>query len=93
MEVKEIRVPSFGEQLIGIDSRNEPETLVEQIKYKFAEIAELMKKNYESDRDPMKSLMFDHAVGEIISACSAVEKVITYKRYTNENVEGNQDSN
>lgn len=91
--IKEIRVPSFGERLIGIDSREEPETTQEIIKYKFAEIAELMKKNYETDRDPMKSLMFDHAIGEIISACSAVEKVITYKRYNDENVEGNQDSN
>jgi len=91
--IKEIRVPSFGERLIGIDSREEPETTQEIIKYKFAEIAELMKKNYESDRDPMKSLMFDHAIGEIISACSAVEKVITYKRYTDENVEGNESSN
>jgi len=91
--IKEIRVPSFGERLIGIDSREEPETTQEIIKYKFAEIAELMKKNYETDRDPMKSLMFDHAIGEIISACSAVEKVITYKRYTDENVEGNESSN
>lgn len=91
--IKEIRVPSFGERLIGIDSREEPETTQEIIKYKFAEIAELVKKNYESDRDPMKSLMFDHAIGEIISACAAVEKVITYKRYTDENVEGNESSN
>lgn len=88
MEIKEIRIPSFGEQLIGIDSRNEPETLVEQIKYKFAEIAELMKKNYEADRNPMKSLLFDHAVGEIVNAQMSVVKVVTYKSLEDETTEG-----
>jgi hypothetical protein len=42
-----------------------------------------MKKNYTGDnKHPLKSLLFDHAVGEIVNAQTAVVKVLTLKHYT-----------
>ena len=83
MEIKEVRIPSFGEQLIGIDTRNTPETDVEKVKHMFAELAEIMKNNYTSDnKHPLKSLLFDHAVGELVNAQMSVVKVLTIKHYT-----------
>ena len=46
-----------------------------------------MKKNYEDNRSPIKSVLFDNAISGIINGSSAVEKVLTYKHYT-ENGEG-----
>jgi hypothetical protein len=34
----------------------------------------------EGGKSPLKSLLFDHAVGEIVSAQMAVVKVITFKK-------------
>jgi hypothetical protein len=83
MEIKETRVPSFGEQLIGINIDDENTDEVTKVKKLFAEIAEIMKKNYTGDnKHPLKSLLFDHAVGEIVNAQTAVVKVLTLKHYT-----------
>lgn len=89
MEVKEIKVPSFGEQLIGVEYNPTSEDQVIKIKSMFAEIAELMKKDYtENNRHPLKSLLFDHAVGEIVNAQMAVVKLITLKHYTENETTG-----
>ena len=85
MIIKETRVPCFGEQLIGIDNRVEPDTDVIKVKLLFAEVAEIMKKNYTSESNhPLKSLLFDHAVGEIVNAQMAVVKVLKLKHYEDE---------
>jgi hypothetical protein len=42
-------------------------------------MAEILKKNYEAERGPLKSLLFDHALGELVNAQMAVVKVITLK--------------
>ena len=89
MEVKEVKVPSFGEQLIGVTYDPASEDQVIKIKSMFAEIAELMKKDYtENNRHPLKSLLFDHAVGEIVNAQMAVVKLITLKHYTEDETNG-----
>ena len=82
--IKETRMPSFGEDLMQVDVRVEPVDDVEKVKHLFAEIAEIMKKGYTHGRTPVKSLIFDHAVGEIVNAAAAVEKVLTYKSYRDE---------
>lgn len=83
MEIKETRIPSFGEQLIGISIDDENTDEVTKVKKLFAEIAEIMKKNYTGDnKHPLKSLLFDHAVGEIVNGQMAVVKVLTLKHYT-----------
>jgi len=85
--IKEVKMPSFGEDLLQIDVSYPPSNDVEKVKHLFAEIAEIMKKNYEDNRSPIKSVLFDNAISGIINGSSAVEKVLTYKHYT-ENGEG-----
>ena len=89
MEIKETKVPSFGEQLIGVSIDTPPSNEVEKIKYMFAEIAEILKNDYQSNnRHPLNSLLFDHAVGEIVSAQMPIVKLLTMKHYTDkENTE------
>jgi hypothetical protein len=78
--IKETRIPSFGEQLIGIDIDSPETDDVTKVKKLFAEVAEIMKKNYsENSKHPVKSLLFDHAVGEITNAQMSVVKVLTLK--------------
>ena len=86
--VLEQKILSFGELLIGIDfnpsvdpeisSSEDPR--VHEVKKKMAEIANLMKESYTEDmRSPVKSLLFDHAIGEVLSAQLAAVKLITFK--------------
>ena len=83
--IKETRIPSFGEQLIGIDIDSPETDDVTKVKKLFAEVAEIMKKNYtDTPKHPVKSLLFDHAVGEITNAQMSVVKVLTLKHYTDE---------
>lgn len=77
--MKETQVKNFGEDLFGIDSSIENPTDVEKVKIIFAKLAEQVKNNYEEERSPVKSLLFDHAIGELVSAQMAVVKVLTYK--------------
>jgi len=77
--MKEVKEKNFGEDLFGIDTSIENPTDAEKIKIIFAEIAERVKINYEEERSPVKSLLFDHALGELINAQMAVVKLITYK--------------
>jgi hypothetical protein len=86
--VLEQKVLSFGELLIGIDFNpsegaevsSSIDPRVDEVKKKMAEIANLMKESYTEDmRSPVKSLLFDHAIGEILSAQMAAVKLITFK--------------
>jgi hypothetical protein len=85
MSIKETHIPTFGEQLIGIDVESEQQDNVTKVKVMFAEIAEMVKKDYQGEsRHPLKSLLFDHAIGEILNAQMSVVKVLTLKHYTDE---------
>jgi hypothetical protein len=78
--IKETKIYKFGEILVGLDSENIEESVEVEIKRKFAEIAELALTNYSTtDKSPVKSLLFDHAIGEILNAQMSVVKVITFK--------------
>ena len=78
--VLEQRIASFGEILIGIELSSEDNDRVAQVKKKMVEIADIMKDAYTEDmRSPVKSLLFDHAVGEILNAQMSVVKVLTFK--------------
>lgn len=72
LEVKETRKLNFGEELMGINIDNPEDTEEYKVKLVFAELAEKIKKAYAENRSPVKSIMFDHAIGEIINAKSAV---------------------
>lgn len=77
--MKEVQLKNFGEDLFGIDTSIENPTDAEQVKIIFAELAERVKNNYEEERSPVKSLLFDHAISQLVSAQMAVVKVLTYK--------------
>ena len=93
MSIKETQIPTFGEQLIGVEFNPSGSDDVTKVKAMFAEIAEIMKKNYQTEsKHPLKSLLFDHAVGEILNAQMSVVKVLTLKHYTDE-TDGTQGTN
>lgn len=78
---EERRLPTFGEQLVGLslDNPHEDED-VQRVKLLAAEMAEILKRRYSTDAKlPVKSLLFDHAVGEILNAEMTVVKVLTLK--------------
>jgi hypothetical protein len=78
--ITETKILSFGELLVGIEFNPSNDDKVAKVKSMMAEIANLMKDQYNSEqKSPIKSLLFDHAVGEILNAQMAVVKVITFK--------------
>jgi hypothetical protein len=76
---KETRIPHFGELIAGIDPENlHKDEDVRKVKELAAQMAEILKRRYTEDtKSAAKSLLFDHAVGEIVNAQMAVVKVIT----------------
>jgi hypothetical protein len=78
--IKETKIYKFGEILVGLNSEDIEESFEVDLKRKFAEIVELTLTNYSTtDKSPIKSLLFDHAIGEILNAQMAVIKIITFK--------------
>jgi len=76
----ETKLPTFGELLVGLDFNPSGDPDVHRVKELAAEMAEILKRRYSVDeKTPVKSLLFDHAVGEILNAQMAVVKVITLK--------------
>ena len=80
ISVHDTKLLSFGEQLIGIEFSTEDDSEVFKVKKMMAEITNIMKDNYNQEmKSPVKSFLFDHAIGEIVSAQMAVVKVLTQK--------------
>jgi hypothetical protein len=79
-EMIEHKIIPFGHQLVGLDPDNLDDSEVTKVKLLAAEMAEILKSNYEAERGPLKSLLFDHALGELVNAQMAVVKVITLKK-------------
>jgi hypothetical protein len=78
---KETKILSFGELLVGSEFNPSNDDRVARVKNLMAEAANIMLEEYnEGGKTPLKSLLFDHAVGEIASAQMAVVKVITFKK-------------
>lgn len=78
--IKETKIYTFGEMLVGLDTENLEGTLEEDIRRKFGEIAEIIVQQYkEKDRTPVKSLVFEHAIGEILNAQMCVSKLLKSK--------------
>ena len=78
--VKETKILSFGEILVGIEFDSANEDKVTKVKNLMAEIANIVLEEYNAEgKSPIKSLLFDHAIGEIVSAQMAAVKVITFK--------------
>jgi len=80
LAANETKILSFGEELVGIEFNPSNDAGVAKVKELFAEAANILKDSYTtSERGAVKSLLFDHAVGELVSAQMAVVKVITFK--------------
>jgi hypothetical protein len=80
IKLNEAKVLSFGEKLVGIEFNPSNDDKVAKVKELFAEAANILKDNYTTtDGSALKSLLFDHAIGELVSAQMAVVKVITFK--------------
>jgi hypothetical protein len=78
--IKETKILSFGELLVGIEFDPTNEDKVTKVKNLMAEIAIIVLEEYNTEgKSPVKSLLFDHAIGEIVSAQMAAVKVITFK--------------
>lgn len=76
----EEKIHSFGELLVGTTLDSEETDSVTKVKKLFAEAANILKDEYaNNERSPIKSLLFDHAVGEIANAQMSIVKVITFK--------------
>ena len=77
---KETKIYSFGDILVGLDSEeiNESEQIIE-LKKTFSKLAEDLKDNYNENRSPVKSLLFDQVIGEITRTLLLSEKLLKMK--------------
>jgi hypothetical protein len=77
---KEVKVYSFGDILVGLDSEeiNESEQIIE-LRKTFSKLAEDLKDNYNENRSPVKSLLFDQVIGEITRTLLLSEKLLKMK--------------
>jgi len=80
MMIQEIKMYTFGDILVGLDSEeiNETEQIIE-IRKIFSKLAEDLKDNYNLNRSPVKSLLFDQAIGQISATQLLVEKLLKMK--------------
>jgi hypothetical protein len=80
MMIKETKIYSFGDILVGLDSEeiNESEQIIE-LRKTFSKLAEDLKDNYNENRSPVKSLLFDQAIGEITRTLLLSEKLLKMK--------------
>jgi hypothetical protein len=78
---QETKILSFGELLVGIEFNPSNDDRVAKVKSLIAEVTNIMLEEYDKEtKSPIKSLLFDHAIGELVSAQMAVVKVITFKK-------------
>lgn len=81
MELNDVKVKSFGEILAETEFSEANDDTVSKVRRMIAELANIVKDDYNTGyKSPVKSLLFDHAIGEIISAQAAVEKVINFNK-------------
>lgn len=80
MNFNEIKIYSFGDILVGLDSEeiNESEEIIE-VKKAISKIAETLKDNYNLNKSPVKSLLFDQAIGDLTRALLMSEKLLKMK--------------
>ena len=77
---KETKIYSFGDILVGLDSEeiNESAEIIE-LRETFSKLAETLKENYNLNRSPVKSLLFDQAIGDLTKALLMSEKLLKMK--------------
>lgn len=80
MIVRETKIYTFGDILVGLDSEeiNESEEIIE-VRKAFSKIAEKLKDNYNDSKTPVKSLLFDQTIGDLTRALLMSEKILKMK--------------
>lgn len=80
MTFKETKIYSFGDILVGLDSEEitESEEIIE-VKKAISKIAETLKDNYNLNKSPVKSLLFDQTIGDLTRALLMSEKLLKMK--------------
>ena len=77
---KETKIVSFGETLMEIDFDLSEDTSDYKVKKLMAEAANLLREEYVlAGGNPVRSILFEHALGEIVNAQMSINKVITLK--------------
>jgi hypothetical protein len=76
---KEIKTYKFGEILMQLDKEELEDSLENEVKRIFGDIAELAKDSYSENKSPVKSLLFDNAICQIVNAELAVNKLLKTK--------------
>ena len=79
-DFKETKIYSFGDILVGLDSEEMTESAeIVELREKFSKIAEDLKENYNLNRSPVKSLLFDQTIGDLTRALLMSEKLLKMK--------------
>jgi hypothetical protein len=72
--------PTFGEQLVGITFNPSNDDAVSKAKRLCADLADLLhEENKKSETSPLKAVLYQHTIGEILNAQMNVVKVLTLK--------------
>lgn len=89
---KPVAKNKFGDLLVGKHNPSE-DARVDRVKELASEMAEILKDSYQtSDKNPVTSILFDQAVGAIVTAQMLVVKVVTFKNPEDE-VNGEKSTN
>ena len=77
---KETKIVSFGETLLEIDFDISEDSSEYKVKKLMAEAANILREDYIiAGGNPVRSILFEHALGEIVNAQMSINKVITLK--------------
>ena len=77
---KETKIVSFGETLMEIDFDLSEDSSDYKVKKLMAEITNLLREEYIlAGGNPIRSILFEHALGHIVNAQMSINKVITLK--------------
>jgi hypothetical protein len=77
---KETKIVSFGETLLEIDFDISEDSSEYKVKKLMAEAANILREEYMiAGGNPVRSILFEHALGEIVNAQMSINKVITLK--------------
>ena len=77
---KETKIVSFGETLMEIDFDLSEDSSDYKVKKLMEEVTNLLREEYIlAGGNPVRSILFEHALGEIVNAQMSINKVITLK--------------
>jgi hypothetical protein len=77
---KETKIVSFGETLMEIDFDLSEDTSEYKVKKLMAEATNVLREEYVlAGGNPVRSILFEHAIGQIVISQMSINKVITLK--------------